>query len=329
MTRCVSNRQRPRRSGFTLVEVLMAMLILAIGLVAIASIFPVAGYLQKQANDDVTAMHVSDQVRAMLTASPIDLGSLTPTGNHVVALPAALLDDNITTSKVEWPVRNRCFPSALDLDNDGIYNEKPGDVKSGAVLIAGNPDPDSGAADPEDSDYDQRAVYWVPLIQKIGTEPDANWRVFVFVLGRKLNATYLNSGFTGTNLANPGDGASVPKVVKLATSGTVTYDALTIDVTTTPAARPGASEVTLTRASDADHVQAGDVVLTSHGRIMRVVDVVDNKVYLQGDIRTATMPTGTPTLNGLWIGLPPQQNNNPIGPSSTLRIVALGKEAVK
>ena len=41
------------------------------------------------------------------------------------------------------------------------------------------------------------------------------------------------------------------------------------------------------------------------------------------------MPTGTPTLDGLWIGLPPQLNNNPIGPSSTLRIVALGKEAVK
>lgn len=316
----IAHRRSHIRPGFTLVEVLMAMLILAIGLVAIASVFPVAGYLQKQANDDVVAMHVSSQARATLTASPIDFsGFVLPSSQNVVALPATLLDSSVSVDKVEWPVRNRCFPTAFDLDHDGKYNEPAGNVVSGAVTIGGNPDPDTGAPDPEDSDFDQRRAYWVPLVQNTGTLADPVWRVFIFILGKRSDAKYTTS-ITGASLANPGDGDAVPKVVRLNVSSTPQYN------NENDANHPNTSTIGVNHNGN---LQAGDMVLTSHGRILRITDVDDSNIYVNGDISPAAMPTGTPSLTGVWFGLPPQSNNTPAGPSSTLRILALGQEVIK
>ncbi len=52
--------------AFSLIEVLLAMAILAVGLISIASIFPVAAYQQRQSVDDAQGVIVGHNVLAMI-----------------------------------------------------------------------------------------------------------------------------------------------------------------------------------------------------------------------------------------------------------------------
>ncbi len=93
--------------GFTLIELLMAMFILSVGLVAIASIFPVSSYLQKQTFEDTITLQVKRNAEAVLYEMPVPPQS----GSGIQAVSG--LDS-------EYPLSVRCYPLMLDSDNDGV-----------------------------------------------------------------------------------------------------------------------------------------------------------------------------------------------------------------
>src|SRR5688572_11021121 len=148
-----------RQRGLTLLEVMIAMMMLASGLVAIASLFPVAGTIQRRTYDDVVVNQVSDSVDDIVTTRgfnwvdllvddppdvtnprPPDLsdptqraqilvndaGSLPYLRPHVRPLPARALDGDPDPSthpvSTEWGMADRCYPSAMGGDDD--YNER-------------------------------------------------------------------------------------------------------------------------------------------------------------------------------------------------------------
>jgi len=95
----IGNRQSA--TAFTLIELLLSMFILAIGMVAIASIFPVAGYLQKNAFADVLTLQVKRQAVAIVGA--VDLpDSALPSGPGDVE-PVNNLDTH-------FPLQVRAYP---------------------------------------------------------------------------------------------------------------------------------------------------------------------------------------------------------------------------
>ncbi len=61
-------RNSARTGGFTLIELLMAMFILAIGLVAIASIFPVSSYIQKQTFNETMTLQIKRNAESILAS---------------------------------------------------------------------------------------------------------------------------------------------------------------------------------------------------------------------------------------------------------------------
>ncbi len=192
-------RARPRRA-FTLIELLMAMFILAIGLVAIASIFPVAGTLQQAAADATTARDVHNSVTAMLEARGLDETDLgASTYQNVSPVPQNMLADR-------WPLATRCHPQALDLDMNGIPNETG-----------------------EDENFTARQFYWVPLVRdKNATPADRDWQVFVFILRKAANTDYPSKNPT-SDYANPDDPDSVPGVAKIDVNGTRGTNILVLD----------------------------------------------------------------------------------------------------
>jgi prepilin-type N-terminal cleavage/methylation domain-containing protein len=58
------------RRAFTLIEVLMAMFILAIGLLSLAAVFPAGIEVQRRGADDIEAVRLADTVRGLLLGDP-------------------------------------------------------------------------------------------------------------------------------------------------------------------------------------------------------------------------------------------------------------------
>ena len=57
--------------AFSLVEVMFSILILGVGLVAVASLFPIAGTIQRATVEDVTAMQVARNAESAVAARGI------------------------------------------------------------------------------------------------------------------------------------------------------------------------------------------------------------------------------------------------------------------
>lgn len=87
--------------GFTLVELLLAMFILGIGLAAIASVFPVASYLQKSAVQGVDTLHVATSAESILRANPIPASALTASDTEV---------QQVSNLSTHLPLSMRAYP---------------------------------------------------------------------------------------------------------------------------------------------------------------------------------------------------------------------------
>jgi type II secretory pathway pseudopilin PulG len=135
--------------AFNLVELMFSILILGIGLVSIASLFPLASSLQQQTMDQVLAYQAAKNAEFALTTRYVDPGYLPPAGDakrdgRVIQLNGIGADPYGWGTNFDadvWPVLDRSYPG------NEPFN---------------------------------RRMYWVPLFrwdQGIG-----DWEVYVFVI---------------------------------------------------------------------------------------------------------------------------------------------------
>lgn len=171
-----------RAAGFNLIEVLVAIGVFAIGMVAVASIFPVAILLQKQTVEQIEADHFGRNAQALVAARGFvdtpanwdavenDGGAAGASADAVAPLPDGAL--------AEWSLADRSY----------------------ATLIPA----------------DQRAVFWVPLVYDADPADNAYaWRVYVFVVRGEGEQTYIKAAGD----ANPtGEAGAVPAVKRQATT---------------------------------------------------------------------------------------------------------------
>jgi prepilin-type N-terminal cleavage/methylation domain-containing protein len=156
----LAGRVAPPRSagGFTMIELLLSIFIFAIGLTAIASIFPVGGYLQRESYDEITTLQVKHNAEAVLLTRGVDAAIVSAdntidTSGTVQALPAAAM--------ARLALADRSYPTA--------------------------------SSDP----VGQRDYYWIPLVQDVEPAAGRHeWRVFAFICPRRRGAEYANAAIT-------------------------------------------------------------------------------------------------------------------------------------
>ncbi|MEX0654822.1 MAG: prepilin-type N-terminal cleavage/methylation domain-containing protein [Phycisphaeraceae bacterium] len=112
---------RPFAAGFSLMEVLVALGIFALGFVAIASIFPAGAMLQRQTADDVNARHVERNARAIIQATPLDETELQTMYSSQTVAPdpprelVRFTDDALDGDDAIWSYETRSYPSAITI----------------------------------------------------------------------------------------------------------------------------------------------------------------------------------------------------------------------
>lgn len=121
MTTADTTTRRPaaarNAAGFTLMEIMIAMGIFAVGMIAVASVFPAAALLQKQTIDDLLAKQTARNAEAMLNARKYDetalLNAATDT-NDVQPIPLSLF--------ARWSQHDRSFGSkTTDVEDRDFY----------------------------------------------------------------------------------------------------------------------------------------------------------------------------------------------------------------
>lgn len=184
-------RRRPKaNSGFTLVEILISLGLFAIGMIAVASLFPVAALLQRETISEVIGEHAAQSAQAIVEAKRLtydpptsgltgrgDLGTYHtlagPTLKSVVPLHA--IDNALLVEKLTFG--DRSYPSSLPIIED-------------------------------------RNLFWVPFVQNIsGDVNNPNWVMRLFLLETDSRVNY-----NATGGANPLDPNFFPKVVGIGCS---------------------------------------------------------------------------------------------------------------
>ncbi len=120
-----------KRRGFSLAEVMLAMFILGIGIVAIASIFPAGIAQQRQAADDIIGPIVAENALAVLRTKlrPDDFGTFE---ELIGSTPEFTSDPNVIAATLpgDWPWRRPGFylrPRMINLPN-GPVTIRPGSI---------------------------------------------------------------------------------------------------------------------------------------------------------------------------------------------------------
>lgn len=255
--------------GFTLLEVLMAMGVFAIGFVFIAAIFPVAALLQKEAVDTVNAQQVARNVEAVLGSIQIDSTELTMTNLYTLNGGSGVFESDQRvyalsntgwTNVTDWPAEIRSFPMNVTLASD-------------------------------------RKFFAVPLFQDSNSALGVSAgevRTFVFILQKRNNVNYViaPSQFSTAICANRNDiSPNIPKVF-----GTKVY---VVNNTTLKFAD---TDFNGTSAYDtAQQIDIGDKILDNNGTIYTVADydLAANTITVDGLL----LPTPN-AVDTIWFGSP-------------------------
>lgn len=253
-----------RAAGFSLVEVLIALGIFAIGMTAIVSLFPAAAILQRETTQEVISEMAAQSARSIIdtqaltyewsgTARTGDLADYYPHAgsNRTDVVPLRLIDINVSTTALDrYPAADRSYPTA-SLDGNNI------------------------------ADCD---LHWVPFIQDLNGEPtgtNQNWVMRLFILDADSDADYSTTTPAGTvEVANSADPANFPRVVAVAAS---------------------AAGNTFTTANTLD-LDPGDIVMDSNGNSHVITDITGTAVTVLHPIaRTPNAPNQlwyAPKFNG-------------------------------
>lgn len=177
--------------GFTLVELLLALGIFAIGMVAVASLFPVAAILQRETANEVFAESAAASATAIVDGKTLNLSSTDLTTFYTAAgtgdnrvVPLHAIRANLLT---QWYTpQARSYPTSQVTSTGNITNCD---------------------------------LHWVPFLQDLAADPtNPNWVMRIFILEADTRATYTVS----SGNANPNDIVEFPKV--FATTCTVVDD---------------------------------------------------------------------------------------------------------
>lgn len=277
--------KRPCRSrAFSLVEVLIAMGIFAVGFVAVAAMFPAGAILQRETVSQVEAQLVARNAAAIVrssrvlfstdgTKNPDLLGGLESSkgGSGSVDLePLSQVFNAGNGKKIQtrFKVGDRSYPTAQKTANDRKY-------------------------------------YWVPFIRKSKdvSSNKSDWSVVVFVLRREASHQYehaagrlLNGtsppGLAWANLADDTGftGNPIPKVV-----------GVTATVTSPNRFVFNNRLFAQTGAGLPDQVRPGDFVADNNGNVYNVIDADATGCTIVGGIAS----TKAPGTIKLWYAPPP------------------------
>jgi len=160
-----------RRAGFTLAEVLISLGVFAIGMIAVASLFPVAAILQKETANDILGAQSTTNARATLEAVGLTYRPAT----------AAVTDGDLDDYYTLWGLNTRVvrpvgtpFPSGFD--GTSFFNR---------YNLAERSFPTTEA------DVQARDHYWFFFARdSAGNAASPSWQGFVLVVEREQGQDY-------------------------------------------------------------------------------------------------------------------------------------------
>lgn len=190
--RRVQNAQRA--SGFVLNEILIAIGIFAIGMVALASLFPVAALLQRETAEEVFAESAAKSAKAIVEAKTL---TYRWTGT-------ASTGDLAGYYAASGYAHDEAVSLYTALGNNTFYARYPASVRSY---------PQAQLKGTNVSDCD---LFWIPFIQDISGDPALpKWVMRVFVVRGDSQTDYTVAPADRPRCANPNDSNDIPKVFHL------------------------------------------------------------------------------------------------------------------
>ncbi len=159
-------QQRRRRSGYTLLEIMFSILILGVGMAAVASLFPFAAHIQQNTMHELMAQQTKTNIVTLLHGKGFSQADVLNAALHEVPGGSAHIT-NTTRFKLSNNVADS-FSATFDPadPNQGEINKHwPLQDRSYPTTIA---------------NLTQRSIFWEPLFYRAGNE----WRVMVVIMRR-------------------------------------------------------------------------------------------------------------------------------------------------
>ena len=214
MPRRTKSRYVSGGGAFSLMEVMIALGIFVIGMVAIASIFPVAAVIQRETVREVVAGQVAGNATSLLEQQGIpklDIGKwyVVPPGLFFNFFPGG--NAAFDTDGQIYPFDMEMLRTPTGANTSNVFPRRwPPALRGYPASV---------------TTIEDRTYFWVPLVRDGNRLPNINgdeafqFEVFVFVLRRHGDATYdkpANDSFGPITWANPNDPTYVPGVRRVA-----------------------------------------------------------------------------------------------------------------
>ena len=156
---------RNRRRGYTLLEIMFSILILGVGMAAVASLFPFAAHIQQNTMHDLLAQQTKTNIVTLLHGKGIRQADVLNAAKHEI--PTGSTHATNTT-------RFLIGGDPFDLPNyDNADRVDPTVGELNQIWPAEDRSYPTTIADPED-----RVIFWEPLFIRSGNE----WRIMVVIM---------------------------------------------------------------------------------------------------------------------------------------------------
>lgn len=173
-------KAHPRTTGFTLAEVLISLGIFAIGMIAVASLFPVAAILQKETADDILGQQSANNARATIEA--IGLTYFDPDTAF-----ADDLDNYHQASSDRYGATTLQFSGVVPIA-DLLPPAQPSGTSFYARFSLGERSFPSTEAD-----WDERDHYWFFYVRDTAGSPTSpNWQGYVLIVEREEDQAFVD-----------------------------------------------------------------------------------------------------------------------------------------